>query len=521
MTQAYAQGDVDRLESLARRALPHWDLPGDAETRLLNLSENATFSVTPPAGDRSVILRVGRPDYSSLPEVTSELAWMEALAAERVVRTAPVLRTVDDHTAVEMSTSDLPRPRPCVAFGFVPGEAAPEEGDLTAAFQTLGGLAARLHRHARAWQPPAGFRRRRWDYETTIGERGIWRWQDAIGVSADGFRVLSELEKLLASRLERYGQGHDRFGLVHADLRLANVLFDGPDSLYVIDFDDCGWSWFMYDLAACLTFIEDRPDVPRLVDAWLAGYRTVAPLAAHAEDIIPTMIMLRRLLVLAWLGSHAETPVAQEEGAAYTEGTCRLAERYIQGDGEATDGADLGCIVRAADESRHMSEAGTRRQAAKAEAERVRRQILDDLQDGALAPGQRLGSERALAERFGVSRSTLRLALDSLERSGVVRRMPGRSGGTFVHQSKVERDLSMIAGLPEYLRRAGYVAGTPSDLRLAASGRRDLCQPSGARARCTDLRPAPSPFGQLGATISLEHAMLPAVRVSRSAGPVS
>jgi DNA-binding transcriptional MocR family regulator len=98
--------------------------------------------------------------------------------------------------------------------------------------------------------------------------------------------------------------------------------------------------------------------------------------------------------------------------------------------------------------------------AAKQEAEAVRRRILDELRDGTLEPGQRLGSERALAERFGVSRSTLRLALDALERGGTIRRVPGRGGGTFLHQSRIERDLSGIAGLPEYLRRQGFVAGT-------------------------------------------------------------
>jgi GntR family transcriptional regulator len=156
-----------------------------------------------------------------------------------------------------------------------------------------------------------------------------------------------------------------------------------------------------------------------------------------------------------------------------------------------------------------MSDASSRRQAAKADAERVRRQILDDIHDGAVTPGQRLGSERALSTRFGISRSTLRLALDSLERSGVVRRMPGRSGGTFVHQSKVERDLSMIAGLPEYLRRAGYVAGTrviSASLRLvdeafASHLELDPGQPvyDLLRVRLANAEP-----------ISLEHAMLPA-----------
>jgi Ser/Thr protein kinase RdoA (MazF antagonist) len=32
-----------------------------------------------------------------------------------------------------------------------------------------------------------------------------------------------------------------RYGLVHADMRLANVLHDGPET-YVIDFEDCGYS---------------------------------------------------------------------------------------------------------------------------------------------------------------------------------------------------------------------------------------------------------------------------------------
>jgi Ser/Thr protein kinase RdoA (MazF antagonist) len=333
VTQAYEQGDVDRLNSLASSALRHWGLPADSAIRLLNLSENATFSVIPPGAERPVILRVGRPDYSTVTEVASELTWIEALAAGQVVHTAPVLRTADGQTVVELSTSDLPRPRPCVAFGLVPGQAAPEEGDLTASFRTLGELAARLHGHARVWQPPPGFRRRRWDHASTIGERGIWgQWQDGIGVGPGELRQLSKLADVLAARLEDYGQDGERFGLVHADLRLANILFDDGDA-YVIDFDDCGWSWFMYDLASCLTFIEDRPDVPRLVDSWLGGYRTVTPLAPEAEAIIPTMIMLRRLLVLAWIGSHAETPLAQEEGIAYTEGTCRLAERYLDGDG--------------------------------------------------------------------------------------------------------------------------------------------------------------------------------------------
>ena len=60
------------------------------------------------------------------------------------------------------------------------------------------------------------------------------------------------------------------------------------------------------------------------------------------------------------------------------------------------------------------------------------------------APGRatRLGAERELAERLGVSRSTIRAALGDLERGGVIRRTRGRGGGIFVAERKVERDLT-------------------------------------------------------------------------------
>ena len=80
-------------------------------------------------------------------------------------------------------------------------------------------------------------------------------------------------------------------------------------------------------------------------------------------------------------------------------------------------------------------------------------------------PGERVGAERELAERLGVSRSTIRAALADLERSGVIRRGRGRGGGIFVAERKVERDLSSLAGLPAYLRRQGF----QSDARVLST----------------------------------------------------
>lgn len=143
--------------------------------------------------------------------------------------------------------------------------------------------------------------------------------------------VLSRLEAELRRRLARYGTGPDRYGLIHADLRLANLLVDDATGISVIDFDDCGFGWYLYDLGAALSFIEHHPDVPLMVDSWLRGYRSVLDLPKEDEDEVWTFILFRRLLLVAWIGTHTGVDIARELGAGYTAGTCELAERYLCG----------------------------------------------------------------------------------------------------------------------------------------------------------------------------------------------
>jgi Ser/Thr protein kinase RdoA (MazF antagonist) len=186
-----------------------------------------------------------------------------------------------------------------------------------------------MHAHARRWRTPPGFDRPRWDYAHTLGRHGHWgAWQDGLGMGAEERRQLERLDGTIARRLRDYGHG-DRFGLVHADIRLANLLADGR-AVRVIDFDDCGFSWFMYDFATTVSFMEDHPRVPELQDAWLEGYREVAPLDPADEAELGTFVMLRRLLLVAWIGSHHTFATeAAELGAGFTAGTCALAERYL------------------------------------------------------------------------------------------------------------------------------------------------------------------------------------------------
>lgn len=327
MTTLYDEEFLTAIEGGLRGELPHWGLPAASKLRLLTISENATFTAENPADGSVTVLRVQRPGYHTTPEILAELAWIEALRADGVVETPrPIPRR--DGTLLGAFQSGG-QTRHVVAFTFMAGREPDAAGDLVPWFRRLGVVNASLHAHSRNWIRPDGFTRKTWDFETTVGASPHWGdWRDGLGLTADGRLLLSRTVDDLEARLAAYGKGPERFGLVHADLRLANLLAEG-ERLGVIDFDDCGLSWFMYDFAAAVSFLEDAPDLSRWQTAWIEGYRTAAPVTAEDEAMLPVFVMLRRILLTAWIASHSETPTAMSCGTAYTQGTLDLARAYL------------------------------------------------------------------------------------------------------------------------------------------------------------------------------------------------
>jgi Ser/Thr protein kinase RdoA (MazF antagonist) len=336
-----------RLEVIARDALRGHGVGPDATLTLLNVSENATFAVDDPASGERTVLRVHRPGYHSRTAIESELAWITALRAQGLVSTPQVLPALDGDL-VGVGRHPDGEQRQAVRFAWVPGHEPCGVG-LVDDFRALGVIAARLHEHARRWRRPPWFTRFSWGYEESIGPRGRWgRWQDGMAVGPEEHAVLARLDDTLRRRLAAFGDGSGRFGLVHADMRLANLIVDdvragvgarlqdsgegtaapGRD-VTVVDFDDCGFGWYLYDLGSSLSFMEDDPRVPELVDAWVDGYRRVGELAADEVAELDTFVLLRRLLLVAWIGSHSDTVLARSMGPQYTRGSCDLAERYL------------------------------------------------------------------------------------------------------------------------------------------------------------------------------------------------
>ena len=300
MAEVVEQEEVDRL---AADALAQFDVSPRSTLRLVNLSENWTYRVEDPETRAAYALRVHRIGYHTPQEIASELSWIDALQQAAVVGTVTALPARSGERVIQAETASVPE-RSVVLFEWEDGAPPDPDANLLPVYRSLGAISAGMHGH--------------WG-----------RWQDAVGLDAELQAIFQQTVDVIDHRLRAYGKGPGRFGLVHADMRPANLLVLGDD-VRAIDFDDCGHGWFMYDFATTISFIEDHPMVPAWRAAWLEGYRSVAALDDEDEAELDTFVMLRRLMLVSWIGSHyAFATEAQELGAGFTIATRALAEDYL------------------------------------------------------------------------------------------------------------------------------------------------------------------------------------------------
>jgi Ser/Thr protein kinase RdoA (MazF antagonist) len=109
------------------------------------------------------------------------------------------------------------------------------------------------------------------------------------------------------------GEDDGSFGLIHADLHLGNALF-WRGGVRVIDFDDCGFGYLLYDIAVALWELRYRNDYEDFRSALVGGYTQHRPLPpgglAHLDDFIAT----REVTIGLWFtGTARVNPVFRAE----------------------------------------------------------------------------------------------------------------------------------------------------------------------------------------------------------------
>jgi Ser/Thr protein kinase RdoA (MazF antagonist) len=305
---------IERQIELARQvavaALGHYALPETSALKLLKHRENSVFQVTNSATGQRSVLRVHRTGYQTAASIISEFQWMEALGAAGV-KTPAIIPARDGALVVTARIDELPEPRLCDMLEWVEGQ-PPTEDDLSDSFRMLGELHARCHAQVNRWQLPAGFCRQSWDEAALLdGQHPIIApaW-DNWALNAEQRALVLDCREALGKRLRQWGKGPQRYGLIHADLMPENLIV-AKDGIRLIDFDDCGFGWYLYDPASALLFYYGQDFYPGLLSAWAAGYRSVRPLSDEEVNELPTFLLLRCFYGLGWLHTRRNSDAAQ------------------------------------------------------------------------------------------------------------------------------------------------------------------------------------------------------------------
>jgi Ser/Thr protein kinase RdoA (MazF antagonist) len=286
--------ELRRLRVVAAEALALYGL-ADASLSLLNLDQffNTSFGVAAPDGKRYV-LRVHRPSADPTRkrvEIESELWWLRRIRADLHLDVPGPVQALDGAEVVSMAHPGA-ESRYCVLFRFIEGRFL-KRGLRPRHLEQVGMLTARLHRYSETLTVPGWFTRPIIDrtdgaYEDSAAGLFAEQW------SAEAAETIRSTVRSVRAIGERLGNGPGAFGLIHTDIHQTNFLFRGGE-IRLIDFDDCGWGHYLYDLAVTAQQVAHLPRREDLWDALLSGYRRVRPLSPEHEAMIEPFRMLREL----------------------------------------------------------------------------------------------------------------------------------------------------------------------------------------------------------------------------------
>jgi Ser/Thr protein kinase RdoA (MazF antagonist) len=339
----------ERMRALGRAALERWDVV-PREVALVKFRENAVFEVTCDGG-RRYALRIHRAGYHSDAELLSELQWMQALGRDGF-DVPELVPTRSGELFARVSYAGVPEPRQVDLFAWVGGRplgsvASSLAGDalvLARTFHTVGTLAARLHEHAAGWAQPAGFTRHAWDAEGLVGERPFWgRFWELEALSAAERALLLRARDRMRLELGALERSAPSYGLIHADFAPENLLVDG-ERVRVLDFDDAGFGWRLFEIATSLYFHIGEPYFEAIRAALIEGYRSRRALPEMELARLPLFFAARGCTYLGWVHTRSETETARELTPMLIESACRAVREYLGSrQASAAGGSDGGC----------------------------------------------------------------------------------------------------------------------------------------------------------------------------------
>jgi len=326
------------LQQLAVSALRCWGKEAQ-EIRLVKMRENAVFRIVDTLGE-AFAMRIHREGNHSDDALRSELQWMCALQ-EAGVDVPTIVPAADGRLFVTAQQDGSPSSRQVDLFEWIDGRqlGTSENGigggldDTERTYRTVGNIMACLHNQAAEWPMPRGFQRHSWDLEGLVGERPLWgRFWDLAALTAGEHKLLIHARDRVRRELRALTEtaGPDcRYSLIHADFVPENLLLSAEGKVRLLDFDDAGFGWHLFDLATALYFIQDDPHCEAAKAGLIGGYRALRELPDALLDKLPVFMAARGFTYLGWVHTRPGSKEGQMITPHLIRLACRQAERLL------------------------------------------------------------------------------------------------------------------------------------------------------------------------------------------------
>ena len=260
--------------------------------------------------------------------IEAEVAFTQHLAECGV----PVPRPLPSASGAWVELLDDPAGGQWLAYAQqrLPGTEITSENLTPDVMAQWGRLTGQLHAHARTYRPSGPTRRRDWHRDPLF---------ELAAVPAHLAEARQRASALIG-RIRTWPQDARTYGLIHADLHEENLQWDGS-RLSAIDFDDCEYNHYLYDLAVITHTLHNMgPEgeapsafVERFLGVFLPAYRQESPLPEHWASQMDDLLRLRDVVMLCVVCElwSVGTPDETFEEDAHRQIFERYAQRVSRG----------------------------------------------------------------------------------------------------------------------------------------------------------------------------------------------
>ena len=264
---------------------------GIAEDSILLLDGFESFMYEFDREEEVYILRIGHSFRRSESLIRGEVDWINFLSEGG----APVAKAIRSENGKLVEPIDDGNGEYFLVTAFIKAKGKPsrEVGWTSRLFETYGKLLGRMHALSKGyrliditWKRP--------------------HWNDPLMLEVEKFLhpvsevVVVERFRTLMDHLRMLSKDDDSYGLIHQDAHAENLYVDETGNITLFDFDDCAYSWFIYDIAVVLFYmVMGRKNVTEFTHEFMfhfiKGYKRENQIKSEWLKEIPHFFKLREI----------------------------------------------------------------------------------------------------------------------------------------------------------------------------------------------------------------------------------